>query len=163
MDDKVFYITNIYGPTNPAQKQSFVNWLMNLNTINFDDWLLGGDFNLIRSPDNRNEPGGDTSEMFMFNELISDLDLVEILFSGRSFTWSNMQEYPLLVKLDWVFTSANWTMNFPSTYVQPLSKPISDHIPYVVHIMSSIPKSKLFRFENYWADHLGFYDTVSLR
>jgi hypothetical protein len=98
----------------------------------------------------------------MFNELISDLNLVEILFSGRSFTWSNMQEDPLLVKLDWVFTSANWTINSPGTYVQPLSKPIFDHIPYVVHIMSSIPKSKLFRFENYWADHLGFYDTVSL-
>jgi hypothetical protein len=33
---------------------------------------------------------GDFTEMNMFNELISDLDLIEIPFSGRDFTWSNM-------------------------------------------------------------------------
>jgi hypothetical protein len=36
----------------------------------------------------------------LLNKAISDLDLVEIPFSGRSFTWSNMQDDPLLVKLD---------------------------------------------------------------
>jgi hypothetical protein len=73
---------------------------MNLDTTEFEDWVLGGDFNLIRSPDKRNKSGGDSSEMNLFNKAISDLDLVEIPFSGRSFTWSNMQDDPLLVKLD---------------------------------------------------------------
>lgn len=100
--------------------------------------------------------------MNLFNELITDLDLVEIPFSGRSFTWSNMQTDPLLVKLDWVFTSSTWAMSYPATYVQPLSKPVSDHIPFTVHVGSSIPKSNMFRFENYWVNHLGFLDTVSL-
>jgi hypothetical protein len=53
-------------------------------------------------------------------------------------------------------------MTFPATYVQPLSKPVSDHIPYIVHVGSSILKSNMFRFENYWVDHPGFMDTVSL-
>lgn len=135
---------------------------MNLDTTDFEDWVLAGDFNLIRHPENRNKPGGDISEMNMFNELISDLDLVEIPFSGRNFSWSNMQDDPLLVKLDWVFTSASWTISFPATFVQPLPRPISDHIPYVLHIGSSIPKFKMFRFENFWVDHPGFIDTVSL-
>lgn len=43
--------------------------------------------------------------MNMLNELISDLDLIELPFSGRNFNWSNMQADPLLIKLDWVFTS----------------------------------------------------------
>lgn len=135
---------------------------MNFDTTEFDDWIIGGDFNLIRHPDNRNKPGGDYSEMYMFNEAVSNLDLVEIPFSGRDFTWNNMQDDPLLVKLDWVFTSSAWTLSYPATFVQPLSRPISDHIPYVVHIGSSIPKSKIFRFENYWVHHAGFLDTVAL-
>jgi hypothetical protein len=34
----------------------FITWLMNFDTSDFDDWLLGGDLNLIRNPDNRNKP-----------------------------------------------------------------------------------------------------------
>lgn len=90
LNNKVFHVTNIYGPSNPSQKQNFVTWLMNFDTTSFEDWILGGDFNLIRGPKNRNKPGGDQAEMNMFNELISDLDLVEVPFSGREFTWSNM-------------------------------------------------------------------------
>jgi hypothetical protein len=98
----------------------------------------------------------------MFNKLISDIDLAEIPFSGRSFTWSNMQSDPLMVKLDWVFTSLGWALSFPATFVQPLSKPMSDHIPYVIHIRNSIPKSNMFRFENHWVQHPGFMETVDL-
>ena len=140
----------------------FITWLMNFDTSDFDDWVLGGDFNLIRYPKNRNKPGGDQTEMNLFNEAISDLDLVDIPFSGRNYTWSNMQNDALLVKLYWIFTSASWTLSFPATFVQPLSKPVSYHIPYVLHIGSSIPKSKIFRFENFWVEHPGFIDTVKL-
>lgn len=59
---------------------------MNFDFIHIDDWILAGDFNLIKHPKNKNKLGGDMPEMNMFNELILDLDLVEILFSGRVFT-----------------------------------------------------------------------------
>ena len=41
-----------------------------------------------------------------------------------------------------------------------MSKPISDHIPCKIMVGTHIPKSKIFRFENYWADHPGFLETV---
>lgn len=66
-----------------------------------------GDFNLIRSPENRNRPGGNLSDMLLFNNLINHLDLVEIAFQGREYSWSNMQYNPWLEKLDWVFTSSD--------------------------------------------------------
>lgn len=83
----------------------FATWLMNVDIPELDEWVIAGDFNIIRNPSNRNKPGGDLTEINLFNEIISDLGLVEIRFSGRNFTWSNMQSDPLLVKLDWVFTS----------------------------------------------------------
>jgi hypothetical protein len=67
------------------------------------NWLVLGDFNLIRRQDNRNKPGGNVADMFQFNEVISHLVWNEIPLQGRKFTWSNMQPSPLLEKIDWVF------------------------------------------------------------
>ena len=78
----------------------FVSWLYNLHIPTGAYWLLLGDFNLIRSPDNRNLPGADVNDMFIFNEIIGHLGLLELPIKGRSFTWSNMQDSPLLEQLD---------------------------------------------------------------
>ena len=85
-----------------------------------------------------------------FNEAISALALEEIPIKGRNFTWSNMQNAPLLEKLDWVFSSESWTTSYPNTLVIPLARPISDHIP----------KSSLFRFENFWLQHHDFMEVM---
>ena len=71
-----------------------------------------------------------------------------------------MQNEPLLEQLDWFFTSVNWTLCYPNTMVLPLAKITSDHIPCKVAISTVIPKASIFRFENYWPDHPGFYDAV---
>jgi hypothetical protein len=68
-------------------------------------WLIVGDFNLIRRPEDINIVGGDINLMLKFNEAISNLDLMEIPLHGLSFTWSNRQREPLLQRLDWFFIS----------------------------------------------------------
>jgi hypothetical protein len=85
--------------------------------------MLAGDLNLIKSHVNRNREGGNQHDMLLFNDLIQHLVLAEIDFRGRDFTWSNMQQDPLLEKLDWVFTSSPWAMSYPDTSVQVLSRP----------------------------------------
>ena len=49
-------------------------------------WMIVGDFNLIRSPEDRNRPGGDVNEMLLFNEAISALGLTDLILKGRRFT-----------------------------------------------------------------------------
>ena len=123
-------------------------------------WMLMGDFNFIRCTDNRNLPGGDINDMFIFNEIIGHLGLLELPLKGRRFTWSNMQDMPLLEQLDWVFTSASWIHSYPMTQVTPLAKTASDHVPCLVNISTSIPKAHIFRFENFWVHQAGFFDCV---
>mgnify|MGYP000863857686 FL=1 len=125
-----------------------------------DNWLLVGDFNFIRSLDNRNLPGGDINDIFLFNEIIGHLGLLELPLKGRRFTWSNMQDFPLLEQLDWFFTSASWIDQYPNTQVNPLAKTASDHVPCVVSISTRIPKAHIFRFENYWIHQPGFMECV---
>jgi len=86
----------------------------------------------------------------MFNAAISHLGVQEIPLQGRKFTWSNMQPSPLLEKLDWVFSSASWTLTYPNTSVKALDMTPSDHTPLVINISTKIPKARIFRFENFW-------------
>lgn len=112
---------------------------MSLNTTQVKHWIILGDFNFIRGPDNRSRAGGDHNSMMLFNNIIINLDLFEIPLKGRSFTWSNMQDNPLLEKLDWIFTNPQWTSDHPYTMAFPLAKISSDHVPIKVQIDSIKP------------------------
>lgn len=114
-DGTFFHLSNIYGPSAPNEKAAFVHWIYNLDYSSFDDWILVGDFYFIRSPKDRNKPGGLVDDMLTFNDIIQHLDVIDIPFEGRRYTWSNMQEDPLLEKLDWVFTSITWNLTYPGT------------------------------------------------
>jgi len=162
LDSSCFFLSNVYGPSHADGKLAFVTSFHNFDSSLFDDWIVAGDFNMYRSSDDRNKHGGDIGDKNLFNNLISDLELLEIPFSGRTYTWSNMQLNPLLVKLDRVFCSANWNLSYPDTTVQTLSRPISDHTHFVLSFGSTIPKTGVFRFENYWADHSDFLNIVDL-
>jgi hypothetical protein len=99
-------------------------------------------------------------DTLLFNDAIGHLGLIELPLKGRKFTWSNMQMDPLLEQLDWFFTSPSCTVDYPNTEVLPLAKITSDHIPCKISISTRIPKANIFRFENFWAKHEDFVDTV---
>jgi mannosylglycoprotein endo-beta-mannosidase len=144
-----------------VERDNFVSWLYNLIIPPGENLLVLGDFNFIRSHENRNKPGGDVHDMFLFNDIIGHLGLLELPIKGRAFTWSNMQKDPLLEQLDWFFTSSHWISVFPNTLVLSLAKTGSDHVPCVVNIDTDIPKASLFRFDNYWVDLPGFKECVT--
>ena len=63
-------LANIYGPCTGDDRITYTNWLYELDIPTTQDWLLLGDFNYIRAPDDRNKPGGSTQDMFTFNDII---------------------------------------------------------------------------------------------
>ena len=145
-NNSVWTMINVYGPCDTIKRNAFVQWLYHLSIPSDDNWLILGDFNFIRFAENINQPGGDTNDMFIFNEIIDHLEILELPIKGRSYTWSNMQDDPLLEQLDWFFTSQNWIPDYPMTQGLPLAKTASDHEPCVVSIGTAIPKSNIFRF-----------------
>jgi hypothetical protein len=95
------------------------------------------------------------NDIMIFNEIISNLGLLEIPLKGRKFTWSNMQSVPLLEQIDWVFTSVNWQC------LPKYSSPSNGQANLRTHPLQnsnwSIPKAKIFRFEIFWIEHLVFF------
>lgn len=102
-----------------------------------------GDFSFYGSTKNGNRPGGNYNDILVFNSIISHLGLIELPIKGRSFTWSNMQDSPLLEQIDWFFTSVSWTTKYPSILVLPMARIISDHLPCKVQISTTIPKANI--------------------
>jgi hypothetical protein len=96
-------LTNIYAPCTPHGKLDFLNWFKNVDMLDDVDWLVLGDFNLMRRQGDKNRDEGNVNEMLVFDAAISNLRLEELKLSGNRYTWSNMQDNPLLERLDWFF------------------------------------------------------------
>jgi hypothetical protein len=60
-------------------------------------------------------------DIMLFNDAISNQRLEELKLNGNKFTWTNKQSSPLLERLDWMFASASWLANYPSSSVSTLS------------------------------------------
>lgn len=153
-------LTCIYAPCTPDGKSLFLEWFKDMQIDNEDDHLILGDFNLIRKMEDRNKPGGNINNMFRFNAAINILGVNEINLQGRKYTWSNKQPSPLQEKLDWIFTSSSWAISYTSTTPHALDMIPSDHCPFVVNICTTIPKTSIFRLENFWLKHHDFQQVL---
>jgi hypothetical protein len=62
--------------------------------------LVNGDFNIIRSPQERNNDKYDDRWPFLFNAVIDGLDLRELQLSNRRFIWINSRKITTYEMLD---------------------------------------------------------------
>jgi hypothetical protein len=75
--------------------------------------LLGGDFNIIRTPSEKNNNIYNDKWMFLFNAIIDGVNLREIEMSGRKYTWANSLANPTYERLDRMLVSTEWEQNTP--------------------------------------------------
>ena len=104
---------------------------------------------MIRYAHEKNNPNFRLSEAEAFNDC-NKMCLVELPLLDRSFTWPNKRNTPTLERLDRVFINLAWDERLPSTILSSLTRTTSDHVPLKIDFSTATPKSKLFRFENYW-------------
>ena len=111
----------------PFELNLSIGWKNKKFRIMITEFFLG-EFNFYRSLEDRNKSQGNSTRYSHFHwcDWAAGFGRTP---SQRSFTWSNMQQDPLLEQLDWFFTSINWTRYYPNTLVLPLAKIASDHIP----------------------------------
>jgi len=95
LSNDTWLLTRIYAPCTTIGKKGIFGVVREIDMPPEIDWLIVGDFNLIRRPDDRNRDGADPNEMFLLNEAINNLGLIELPLHGRQFTWTNKQFPPL--------------------------------------------------------------------
>jgi hypothetical protein len=84
ISNDTWYLTNIYGPSQSDRKEEFLKLFSNISMPNDTDWLIMGDFNFIRNPNDRNKHGGNITEMMQFNEATSNLGLLKFLLKAEN-------------------------------------------------------------------------------
>ncbi|CAN6228896.1 unnamed protein product [Urochloa humidicola] len=159
-DGTAFSFTNVYAPTLRSDKPLFLAELASLADGIDGPWMILGDFNLTRDPEDKNSDNFNVSEAHLFNSTINELGLIEIPLVDRSFTWSNKRDHPTLVRLDRCFVNHVWETAFPNTTLTSRTRFSSDHVPLMVTASSHVPRSSCFRFENAWMQHEAFRELM---
>lgn len=123
--------------------------------------VLGGDLNLIREMDDKNNSNVDLQLMERFNDFIDSFHLRELRKCGGHYTWTNKLLNPVMVNLDRVLVSNSWDTRFPIAMVTVLTRVGSDHCPLVLDTGEGVPnKSIILRFEKAWLKVAGFKELV---
>jgi hypothetical protein len=145
-----------------AHKENFLAELVHMCRQENLPLIVGGDYNILRHPSEKNNLNYDVRCPFLFNMVIGGLNLRELEMSGRNFIWANNLAMPTFEKLDRILVTAEWEEKFPLAMVRALSREISDHTPLLLNMGESTNAHihHSFKFELGWLLHEGFIDMI---
>lgn len=153
----------VYGAAQVGHKAEFLAELVRICEAEVPPMLVGGDFNIIRRREEKNNDNFNARWPFIFNTIIESLDLREIAQSGRQFTWASRRQTPTYEKLDHILSSIGWEQKFPLVSVHALPRSGSDHTPLIIDSgdQAHLGNKAIFSFELSWLSQDGFYEMVA--
>ena len=90
-DDITWIFTGIYGPTKKKLREELLEDLEAIRGCWEDPWCLGGDFNVLRFPRERNREGRCKGAMRRFSQIIDDLELKDLPLKEGDLTWAGAE------------------------------------------------------------------------
>lgn len=85
--------------------------------------------------------------MCLFNNAIRDLRLMDIPLKNCAFTWSSKRLEPVFSKLDRVFLSPQWSVQFPIITLEAFEMTVSNHPPLLLTCKQQLPQKIKERIE----------------
>ncbi|KAJ9681633.1 hypothetical protein PVL29_017839 [Vitis rotundifolia] len=161
-DGSKWVFTGVYGPVCSREREGFWEELGAIKGLWGDPWCVGGDFNMVRFPEERSRGGGLTAPMRRFSEVVEDLELRDIPLKGGPFTWRGGVNNQSHSRLDRFLVTDNWDCLFNGAVQGVLPRPISDHCPLLLEGGGLIRGPIPFRFENMWLEEEGFKDKMKM-
>eukprot|EP00253_Pinus_taeda_P016893 PITA_16893 len=166
LGDKEFYlITNFYGPQKPEDKIRLLTSLEDLRDRHSGiPWILGGDFNMIRSlSEKKGGTGSLGRDSIAFLNFINNMRLVDTKTSNGIFTWNKKRggESQVASKLDIFIISEDLILTGLDLLAMILPFGGSDHWPIQLEAsFIGTPRNRPFRFENIWLTHPDFTSNI---
>jgi hypothetical protein len=152
----------VYGSAQDDQKTLFSTELVNMCSNENLPVLIGGDFNILRSREDKNDDDYNGRCHFLFNVVIVGLNLRELDLFGRKYTWANSLAHSTYKKLDRILAAIEWELKFPLSTVLALTRDILNHNPLLLDTGQNHAGSNynLFKFELGWLLRDGFVEMV---
>nr|GEZ25419.1 RNA-directed DNA polymerase, eukaryota [Tanacetum cinerariifolium] len=149
----------VYAPQLSSGKKNLWDYLLTILGRWNGEVIVMGDFNEVRSNNERRGSCFHPYSARHFDRFISNLGLIDIPLEGYAFTWSH-HSASKMSKLDRFLISDGVFSLFSSIMAVCLDRHLSDHRPILlreVHVdFGPIP----FRFYHSWFDHVRFDEMI---
>ncbi|GJX94698.1 RNA-directed DNA polymerase, eukaryota [Tanacetum coccineum] len=152
---KNYLIISIYAPQELSDKKVLWDYLHFI----IDNWagevVIMGDFNEVRTQDERFGSIFNIQGAAIFNSFISSSGLVDVPMGGCSFTWVH-KSAAKMSKLDRFLISEGLMESCPNISAISLDRYLSDHRPILLRELCFDYGPTPFRFYHYWFELEGF-------
>ena len=152
--------TGVYGPVKSCKRELFWEELGAVKGLWEGPWCIGGDFNVVLSPNDRNLECRISPSMRRFNEILNELGLRDLPLQRGPFTWRGGHNNQRMSRLDRFLVTADWESQFSNATQSTLPRPVSDHCPVMLNSDGIKSGPSPFRFENMWLKFEGFKDLL---
>lgn len=95
-----WWITAVYGPAKRKDRNRLLEEIVSLNNLCSSNWLIEGDFNVIRWEIETSTKHPAKHSMNKFNSVINRLGLLESPLTNGNFTRSNLRVNAISSRLD---------------------------------------------------------------
>ncbi|GJS13387.1 RNA-directed DNA polymerase, eukaryota [Tanacetum coccineum] len=157
-NSKILFIV-VYAPQEVSRKRILWDYLSYIIGRWNGELIVMGDFNEVRSSDERRGSCFNPYGAKYFDRFISNSGLVDVILEGYAFTWSHPTGAKMS-KLDRFLISDGILQSFPSIAVICLDRHLSDHRPILLREAQLDFGPTPFRFYHSWFDYVGFDDLI---
>nr|GEX01644.1 RNA-directed DNA polymerase, eukaryota [Tanacetum cinerariifolium] len=158
-NNKSMLIISVYAPQDLAKKKMLWNYLNLVINRWKGDVIVMGDFNEVRSKDERYGSSFNARGAAAFNSFISARGLMEVPAGDYSFTCSH-KSASKMSRLDRFLVSENLQRWCPNLSSVVLDRYLSDHRPIILRELSIDYGPTPFCFFHNWFDLVGFESFV---
>ncbi|XVF41900.1 hypothetical protein PTKIN_Ptkin01aG0317600 [Pterospermum kingtungense] len=147
---------NIYAPNDDRDMHALWEELQSFIENLGVPWCLAGDFNIVRS--NEEKIGLPVSQQAMdsFSGFIDSLGFIDLPLEGGRFTWCSNREIPTFCRLDRFLIASEFLGVFPDLVQKVWPHSLSDHNPISLEIAKKDWGPTPFKFYNHWFEMNGF-------
>ncbi|GKV44506.1 hypothetical protein SLEP1_g51682 [Rubroshorea leprosula] len=154
------YILNVYSPCQLASKRALWEELQGLINSRRGNWCLAGDYNTVRSVEERVGCTVTTNEMREFDAFIHNTRLIDLLLVGRKYTWYNSNgQY--MSRIDRFLLSKEWTTKWSDVKQWGWRRSISDHCPVLLKNECVDWGPKPFKYYDAWLEQPGCKEVIT--
>ncbi|KAG6627511.1 hypothetical protein CIPAW_15G134000 [Carya illinoinensis] len=145
--------TFVYAPAQWKHKTKFWTHIESTHQSFPGPWLYIGDCNdLLNQTDKVGGRPVTSTSIGGLKSLMDSYGLIDIGFSGPTFTWTNNRQGKAMIRerLDWRIANALWRMLFSDATIQHLVSSTSDHKLFLLNTMKIRKNASQFKFEEFW-------------
>ncbi|XP_021997842.1 uncharacterized protein LOC110894871 [Helianthus annuus] len=152
-------IINVYAPHRVAEKKVLWSSLREVIGAGSGQRVILGDFNAVRSSEERRNSGFNRASVADLNEFVALSGLVEYCMRGRSFTYLAPNSNKIS-KIDRILVCNRFFEAWPDACLRALPRLHSDHCPLILVTSRFNYGPKPFKFFNSWMGKEGFESVV---